>query len=502
MLANEKRASGVLLHITSLPSPFGIGDFGPLSRQFVDLLTKLKQQYWSILPISPTRSEYNNSPYKNDSAFAGNTLLISPEQLIINNLLPEDYSKLIQVHQSNIVDYSVVEFVKNFMLKKAYKNFVKNNKPSIGKRSFEEFCTEEKEWLDDFALFKALRELSGNPWFLWPKQLRDREQGALINKTENQKEQIEKHKFDQYIFFSQWLALKNYCNKMDVKIIGDMPFYVGYDSSDIWSNQKLFKLDINKKPQYIGGVPPDYFSSTGQLWGDPVYNWKELRKDKFGWWITRIRHNLKLYDLLRFDHFRGFVAYWQVSASEKNASKGKWIRAPAKSFFSAVKNDFPTLPFIAEDLGAITKSVEKTVFKIGLPGMRVLFFGFDGSKANPHLPENYTKNTVAYTGTHDTNTAKGWFKDEATTQTKKQISDYIGKQVSEKNINFELIKLASASKSNLCIIPFQDISGLDSKARMNNPAKSNGNWQWRATSKQLLSEKLDKFRILTIQYNR
>jgi 4-alpha-glucanotransferase len=299
-----------------------------------------------------------------------------------------------------------------------------------------------------------------------------------------------------------WFTFRDYAAKTGVKIIGDMPFYVGYDSADMWSNPQLFKLDKNKKPQYVGGVPPDYFSSTGQLWGAPVYNWRTLQKTCFNWWINRINNKLRLYDVLRLDHFRGFIAYWQVPAGEKTARNGQWIRAPTKSFFDAVQGAFPSMPFIAEDLGSITKNVYDVISQLQLPGMRVLIFAFNGSQSNPHLPDNYTQNTVVYTGTHDTNTVKGWFVEETTTKIKQQISSYIGRQVSKDNISIELIKLALSSRANLSIIPLQDVLGLGAEARMNHPAKQTGNWVWRVTSQQLTSKKLEKIGELTTEFNR
>lgn len=502
MTTLKERASGVLLHITSLPSPFGIGDLGPASLQFVDLLAKLRQRYWSILPVNPTQLEYGNSPYKNDSAFAGNTLLISPEQLVEESLLSKDYMQRMLIQPTFSVNYHAVEKVKKVMLKEAYINFKKKGKPTLLNQDFESFCAKEAGWLDDYALYKSLREENGEPWYRWPEALRDREPLALVKKLESLRRQIEEHKFKQHIFFSQWRTLKDWCIKKRVKIIGDMPFYVGYNSADVWTHPELFKLDKNKKPRYVGGVPPDYFSPTGQLWGDPVYNWKQMREKHFDWWIKRIGHNLKLCDAVRFDHFRGFVAYWQVQAHQKTAKTGKWIRAPTKSFFTSIQNVFPNLPFIAEDLGTITQQVEKAISRIGVPGMKVLLFAFDDSQANPHFPDNFTKNTVVYTGTHDTNTVKGWYLQEATAKNKQQLSEYLGRHVSEENVSEEFVKMAFASKANLSIIQLQDALGLDAETRMNHPAKQTGNWQWRTTIEQLANKKIEELKELTKQSNR
>ncbi len=490
------RASGVLLHITALPSNFGIGDMGPESYRFIDLLAQANQHYWSILPLTPTSTQCDNSPYQPTSAFAGNTLLISPEVLIEDNLLSEENVKELNVPFGRVA-FKEVTKKKKTMLNKAYQNFIKKSKTTNeDKDDFEKFCAENNSWLDEYALFKALRESLGQPWFEWPNDLRDRKPEILTQKRYELRKQIDQEKFAQFIFFTQWNKLKSYCRTKEVRIFGDLPFYMGYDSSDVWANSKLFKLGASKKPLFVGGVPPDYFSSTGQRWGNPVYDWREIKKTKFLWWIERFSRNLQMFDLLRLDHFRGYVAYWQIPAFSKTAKEGKWIRAPSKTFFKTLQNNFPTLPLIAEDLGLITDNVKKYLQELKLAGMRVLIFAFDGSPDNSNLPKNIIKNSVVYTGTHDTNTVQGWFVEEANKEQIKQVSKYFGK-VSKDSIGLEFIKLALTSRAYVSIIPVQDVLGLGSETRMNHPATQTQNWDWRIKREQLSSTNFQGFAKLT-----
>lgn len=503
MIATQNRCSGILLHITSLPSAFGIGDLGPESYKFVNLLATLKQHYWNILPLNPTNPSAGNSPYKTDSVFAGNPLLISPEQLAEEGLSSKEQMDATRYQATSKVNYEAAQTTKAKLLEKAFHVFLASKRKGLASGpDFETFKSEMVNWLDDYALYKALKKKNDQPWYLWPESVRNREPSAMAKKTESLREIVEKEKFVQYVFFSQWLSLKAYCLKMQVKVFGDLPFYVSLDSADVWSHPELFKLNKRRTPEYKAGVPPDYFSRNGQLWDMPVYDWQELTKTQFEWWINRLKHNLKLCDLLRFDHFRGFVAYWRVPAHAKTAKTGRWIRAPSKSFFEAVKRHVPDLPFVAEDLGVITKPVKTIIQTLGVPGMRVLLFAFDGSQTNPHLPKNYINNCVAYTGTHDTNTVKGWFLNEATQEIKQRVFKYVGHVVSEHEISYEFIKLALTSKSNLCIIPLQDLLSLGPEARMNHPAQKSNNWQWRATTKQLTNEELSRLEEQTIMSDR
>lgn len=493
-----KRASGILIHITSLPSKFGIGDLGEWAYKFSNLLSEIKQSYWHILPLNPTSLDYGNSPYFSNSGFAGNPLLISPE-LLMNEKFLSNSIELINL-PSKYVDYKAVSKFKEVIIEKAYKSF--NQKFNDYKIEFEEFCDENSKWLDDYALYKALRRVFNSPWYLWPNHLRDREKSALNEKRETLKDFINFEKFTQFLFFKQWFSLKEYCNKKGLMIIGDIPFYVSYDSVDVWINSEIFKLDENKRPLFVSGVPPDYFSAKGQLWGTPVYNWEQLKRMDFEWWIDRIKHNLKLFDLLRLDHFRGFLAYWEVPADSDTAINGEWIKTPSEEFFNTLIKHFPNLPFIAEDLGVITPDVIEVRDRFGILGMRVLLFAFNGSPNNPHLPHNHLKNSVVLTGTHDTNTVKGWFLEEATQEAKNMLFKYTGKVLSEENVSWEFIRLAMISVANLSIIPMQDILSLGSEARMNKPSSTSHNWEWRVTTEQLMSNELQRFKELTEIFGR
>jgi 4-alpha-glucanotransferase len=497
-MTRTQRASGVLLHITSLSSDFGIGDLGPWSYRFVDFLSKANQHIWSILPLTPTSTQYGNSPYHSTSAFAGNTLLLSPELLFEDGLLTkEDVEALKQPFGR--VDYKTVTLTKEKMIKKAYLNFTQNKTSAnkISECDFEKFCIENSCWLNDFALFSALEDATEKPWYLWSSQLRDRDAKVLAQEEAELKNNVVQEKFAQYLFSRQWKALKEYCLTKEVAVFGDLPFYMSYDSADVWVHPELFKLDNQKRPRYVGGVPPDYFCASGQRWGNPVYNWRELKETHYQWWISRIRHNLKLCDVLRFDHFRGFTSYWQIPASCKTAKKGRWLRSPSRSFFEALKRSFPNLPFIAEDLGLITVNVRENLRLLGIPGMKVLVFAFNESSDNPNLPGNYTENAVVYTGTHDTNTVKGWFTDEVACEEKECFFKYIGGKIPENQVSFEFIKLALTSRANLTIIPMQDLLSLGSEARMNNPAETAHNWEWRLKSEQLKDKNFEEFRTLT-----
>jgi 4-alpha-glucanotransferase len=397
------------------------------------------------------------------------------------------------------VSFRAVKANKEKMLKKAYLNFAQNerNDSLIEACDFERFCTENLSWLEDYALFKAIEESTGKPWYSWPSPLRNRDENSLDKKKDELKELVDRQKFVQFMFSRQWRLFHEYCQTKDVRILGDLPFYMSYDCADIWCHPELFKLNTKKQPLFVAGVPPDYFCRDGQYWGNPVYNLKELERTRFQWWIQRIRRNLELCDVLRLDHFRGFTAYWQIPATSKTARNGRWIRSPAKSFFKALYRSFPDLPFVAEDLGLITDRVRRNLNALGIPGMRVLLFGFGGKEDNPNSPESHTENSVVYTGTHDTNTVKGWFRDEASNKEKEQLFRCLGKQVRENEVSREFIKLSLASKSNLSIIPLQDLLSLGAEARMNLPGKQVGNWVWRVKSGQLQSECFEELGRLT-----
>ncbi len=494
-MLERKRSSGVLLHITSLPAKFGIGDMGPLAYEFADILVNSGQTHWQILPLVPTNLRTGNSPYNSSSSFAGNTLLISPEILENENLLESDFITSLPDLDIYRVDYAAVSRIKEKIVEKAYKNFRKNIAPC--RPEFEDFCSSNSYWLDDYALYKAIRKESGMPWHLWPASLRDREDYALREKVQNLAELIGLEKFAQFIFFRQWHSLKAYCKNKGLSIIGDLPFYVNHDSADVWTNPEIFKLDPKKKPVFVSGVPPDYFSKTGQLWGNPVYDWARLSATNFEWLLRRTQHCTKLYDIVRLDHFRGFLAYWEVPAEEKTAVNGRWVETPSKEFFDAFLEQFPLLPFTAEDLGVITLDVREAMDRLSIPGMEVLLFAFGGSSDNPHLPDNHKQNSVVYTGTHDTNTVKGWFLNEATPAERNMLSRYVGRELCEEDVSWELIRLDMQSVANLCIIPLQDVLSLGAETRMNNPSKSTGNWEWRVPIEQFKNDALAKLGEMT-----
>ena len=496
----KQRGSGILLHFTSLPSPFGIGDFGPWAYRFADFLAQTKQSYWQCLPLNPTEVVYGNSPYHSMSAFGFNSLLISPELLIQEGALTEADLKPIPSFSKDRVDFDLVVSYKKKLLSLAYDRFKKER----GNGEYSDFCCEQAFWLDDFALFVALKEeFKGRPWNEWPDNLRDREPEALFRAGERLREKIQEQKFLQYLFFRQWSSLKKYCTERGIKIIGDVPIYVVHDSADVWMHPNLFNLDHEKRPLTVAGVPPDYFSKTGQLWGNPVYRWEALKSTGYEWWTKRIAHNLNMFDVVRVDHFRGFMAYWEVPAKEKTAVNGKWVEAPGMDFFSRLSAVFPDLPIIAEDLGIITPDVWATMEHFGFPGMKVLLFAFDESlPRNAYAPHNHTKNAVVYTGTHDNNTAMAWFEKEAGEEDRARLSLYVGKEINVENVHRELIRLAMMSVADTAILSMQDLLGLGEWARMNRPAQEKGNWRWRLMPEQLTNQLAHKLLEMTELYGR
>jgi len=497
-----ERCSGILLPIRSLPSKWGIGDIGDSAKEFLDFLNESNQKIWQILPVlSYPLKGY--SPYSSVSAFAGNILLISPEILERDGFLKKkDLKKFLKnVKNSEFIDYKNVLWVKRKILEKAYEHF---KLEKIFFKEFNSFCRKNRFWLDDFASFVVFYRYFGKEnWFEWPKFARDKTSKISFLKKEL-KEEINKEEFFQFLFYRQWFLLRDYSNKRGIKLFGDIPIYVDYNSSDVWSNPHIFKLDRKtKKMKFVSGAPPDYFSENGQLWGNPVYNWKTLRNTFYKWWILRVKHSLKMYDLLRIDHFRGFVAYWEVSAKSRTAKNGKWVKAPVYDFLKKLKNRFhKELPIIAEDLGYITDDVREVMRKFELPGMKVLMFAFDGNPNNPYLLHNHTKNSVVYTGTHDNNTVVGWFRKEAGKVEKENLSRYAGINVTERNVADVFIRFAMMSPSNICIIPFQDILGLNEKARINKPSTIRNNWIWKLNEKYLNKYNSIRLKTLTEIYGR
>ena len=495
-----KRASGILLHISSLPSDYGIGDFGPAAFRFVDFLAEAKQSFWQILPLNPTDTAFGSSPYHSISAFAGNPLLISPEFLVREELLENRDLDSLPIYPREKVSYPAVSADRRRILGIAYQRFkkMKNN------HEFEEFCSVNSHWLEDYCLFAALKSrFHGQVWSRWPAEIQDRKPQSLCLLKKELSDSIEMEKFIQFIFSQQWFALKDYANQKEIKIIGDIPIYVEYNSADLWVHPEIFKLDKEKRPYVVAGVPPDYFSKTGQLWGNPIYRWKTLKEKRYDWWFRRIGHNLILADIVRIDHFRGLVGYWEVPASENTAINGKWIKAPAADFFNKLIKKFSHFPIIAEDLGIITPDVKKIMQHFGFPGMKVLLFAFgEDNPAHPYLPHTYGRNCVVYTGTHDNNTVKGWFENEASVEARKRLFRYLGKELIADEVAWALIRLAMMSVADTVIFPMQDILGLGQEARMNIPATVQGNWQWRLLPEQLSPLAAKKLLEMTDIYGR
>jgi 4-alpha-glucanotransferase len=497
------RTSGTLLHITSLYSNFGIGDLGPGAKAFVDFLQKSKQTYWQMLPLSPIEKSQFYSPYSSHSSIAGNVWLISPEALKEEGLLSDTDLRNNRTKKAGQVDYGMVEKSKGKIFAIAYNNFLKFRKGTLY-RQFEIYCEQQSGWLDDYALYVALKEAHGGaPWFQWEDPLKRREVRALNNARESYAESIRKTKWLQFIFQRQWNLLKKYCAEHDIKLFGDLPFYISYDSVDVWSHPDLFALDENLQPSVVAGVPPDYFNANGQLWGMPVFKWDALKAQNFNWWIERLKRNTSMFDMVRLDHFRAFVDYWQVPAKEKTAKKGSWQPGPGREFFEIVKNKLGHLPFVAEDLGDITDSVYALRDEFLFPGMKVAQFAFsDDIGKSPHAPHQYNINFIAYTGTHDNNTIRGWFRKDLNQKNKALVSAYLGTKITERNVHTQLIREVYKSVADTVIIPMQDWLGLDEKGRINTPASVKNNWSWRMTEKDLSASLVKTIRQLNEVYGR
>lgn len=502
-LEEHKRGAGVLLHITSLSSPFGIGDIGPEAKLFAGFLNRSKQHYWQMLPINPTEAELGNSPYSATSSIAGNPLLISPDLLAKEKLL--DANELNQYHlpQQSKADYAKATKIKNELFDKAFEAFISGKFAPL-QNEFEQFCTKEKSWLNDFALYAALKNKNGGaPWYEWENDCKQRTNEALQKFSTEHAEEIKKIKWLQFIFFRQWKSLKEYCNNTNIQLIGDTPFYVSYDSVDVWANQEIFALDENGDRTGMAGVPPDAFSADGQLWGMPVFKWDVLKQRKYDWWMGRLKKNIELFDIVRLDHFRAFDEYWEVPAEENTARNGQWKPGPGKDFFDAVKKELGELPFIAEDLGEITQSVYQLRDAFHLPGMKVLQFAFGSDMPqSPHISHHHEQNFIVYTGTHDNNTTLGWYRTEADDEMKKRIGTYLGKSFNENEIQKELSRLAYSSVAKIVILPMQDILGLDENARMNKPSSGDNNWNWRLTPEQLSGDTEHQLKEWTFLFDR
>ncbi len=502
------RASGILLHPTSLPGPFGIGDFGDEAYRFADFLIASGQSLWQVLPLGPTG--YGDSPYACYSAFAGNTFLISPEKLFEEGLLAKSDLDEISSLPTERVDFERVHKAKEIVQAKAFANYQRSADTEL-RSAFETFAEQNASWLDDYALFRALKDAHGGlAWHEWEPALIRREATALSRALEELHDQVEAHKFYQFLFFKQWFALKAYCNQRGVDIIGDIPIFVAQDSADVWTNPDQFKLDQHGRPIVVAGVPPDYFSKTGQLWGNPLYDWDRMMADGFRWWIERVRATLQTVDIARIDHFRGFAACWEIPSGDKTAERGRWVEAPGRELFAAIRDTLGELPIIAEDLGVITPDVEKLRDDSGFPGMRVLQFAFSSDVKNVDLPHNYHRNVVVYTGTHDNDTTVGWFKSvagEGSTRDEQQVQrernfcmKYLNTRGEE--IHWDFIRAVLSSVADTAIVPLQDLLGLGIEARMNLPNSTEGNWGWRFKHDALTEDHSERLREMTDTYGR
>jgi 4-alpha-glucanotransferase len=497
----KRRGSGILLPVTSLFSGYGIGDLGPSACQFVDFLSDAKQRYWQILPLNPTSPAHDNSPYHSISTFAFNTNLISPEGLVKDDFLQKPDISGVPEFPHGTVDFDAVIRFKEKLFSLAYERF---RQDQTGRGRYDEFCRNNSWWLEDFALFASLhRHYKGILWSTWPDAIKYRDPAALDVMRQTLQKNIEREKFLQYIFFWQWQALRDYCIKKGIRLIGDIPIYVSYDSADVWTHPELFRLDDNLLPLVMAGVPPDYFSKTGQLWNNPLYCWEEHERSGFSWWIQRIGHTLSVVDYARIDHFRGLVAYWEVPSGANDAMHGKWVPAPGEKLLTLLKKRGIDLPLIAEDLGIITPDVSDLIDRFDLPGMRVLLFAFTSDPSgSPHAPHNLKKNCILYTGTHDNAPVHGWLESEATTAEKHRLFRYIGQEISADQLPAVLIRLAMMSVADTVIFPMQDILGLGAKSRMNRPGTDAGNWRWRMEQDQLCPPVTETLGDMTEIYGR
>jgi 4-alpha-glucanotransferase len=490
-----RRSAGILLHPTSLPGSYGIGDLGPVARQWIDVLAAARQTWWQILPLGPTG--YGDSPYQCFSAFAGNPYLVSPELLLHDGLL-RDTDLAGHSFPADRVDYGPVISFKIALLARAWERF--GTFPPAGmKQAFEEFNRKNALWLDDYALFRALKDAQeGKSWHDWTDDLKMRKPAALDKARRHLANEIARHRFAQFLFFRQWLDLKRYANSKGIRLLGDAPIFVSTDSSDVWANPDLFQLDSQRRPTVVAGVPPDYFSPTGQLWGNPHYNWEAMRRTGYAWWVARLKATLAQVDVIRLDHFRGFESCWEVPAGQKTAEHGRWVKVPGAELFNTVRSALGNLPLVAEDLGLITPEVDALRLQFNLPGMRILQFAFSGPD-NRFLPHHYDRNTVVYTGTHDNDTTLGWYATLPHHEREFMERYYPG---IGRDIAWELTRVAWASVADRAIVPLQDLLRLPTTARMNFPGRTGNNWQWRFLPGQVNPELVDRLAGVTWLYSR
>jgi 4-alpha-glucanotransferase len=476
------RSSGVLLPIPCLPSGFGIGDLGPYAYRFADYLHSAGQRVWQILPLNPTTPAYQHSPYHGASSFACNPLLISPEHLAAEGFLDRGELPQHELPEGRI-DYAAVAREKTRLLEKACARF----RQRLPEEGYARFSAENEAWLDDHTLFAALdTRYPGVMWNRWPLEIQQRHPAALTRLRAELGDRLEDLRIVQYLFFRQWSGLRAYCREKGIRIFGDLPIYVPFHSADVWAHPGLFKLDETGSPVAVSGVPPDYFSTDGQLWGHPVYRWDAHRATRYAWWISRFARNLSLFDYVRIDHFRGLVAYWEVAAGEPTAVNGRWLQTPADDFFNELRHRFVCLPLIAEDLGVITADVRETMQRLDFPGMRVLMFGFAEDPAtNVNAPHNIPENCVVFTGTHDNNTVNGWLASEASALEKHRLELTLGREPAVDELHWDMVRLAMMSPARMCITPVQDLLGLGPEARINTPGRWEGNWLWRMSPGQL-----------------
>jgi 4-alpha-glucanotransferase len=490
-----RRSAGILLHPTSLPGPHGIGDLGPSAYNWVNALARARQSWWQVLPLGPTG--YADSPYQSFSSFAGNTNLISPDLVVAEHLLePADLDGV--AFPEAPVDFAAVLPFKRRLARQAWERFGLAT-PAL-EVEFHEFCEHEADWLEDFALFLALKDAhQGKAWSEWPREYALRDPSALKRAANELREAINVHRFAQFLFSRQWQSLREHARAQRVGLIGDLPIFVAYDSVDVWTHPELFKLDEQRRPTVVAGVPPDYFAATGQLWGNPLYDWDALRRTGFAWWIDRLRAALRLVDVVRLDHFRGFQAYWEVPGGASTAAGGRWVAGPSEELLAALRSALGGLPLIAEDLGFITPEVDALREKFGLPGMRILQFAFGGAVERRFLPHNLPRNVVVYTGTHDNDTTFGWYAGLTESERAYFLRYAPG---ADRDPAWRLMRLAWASVADCAIAPLQDVLRLGQPARMNRPGTTGGNWRWRFREADLTSELLDRLAELTETYER